>query len=56
MKRVSGATRFETKMIAKLSLNGLKTENIAPGSLYVCQYENASIQALPILFQWKIKI
>ena len=54
MKRVSGVTRFETKMIAKLSLNGLKTENIVPGSLYVCQYENAGIQ--PIFFQWKIKI
>ena len=27
-------------MIANLSLNGLKIEDIAPGSFYVCQYEN----------------
>ena len=27
-------------MIVNLSLNGLKIEDIAPGSFYVCQYEN----------------
>ena len=27
-------------MIANLPLNGLKIEDIAPGSFYACQYEN----------------
>ena len=40
MKRVSGSTGFETSMIASLFLNGLKIEDIAPGSFYACQYEN----------------
>ena len=40
MKWVSGPTGFETTMIANLPLNGLKIEDIAPGSIYACQYEN----------------
>ena len=40
MKRVSGSTGFETKMITNLPLNGLKIEDRAPVSFYACQYEN----------------
>ena len=36
VKRASGSTGFETIMIAKLSLNDLKNEDIAPGSFYAC--------------------
>ena len=40
MKRFSESAGFETTMIANLHLNGLKIEDIAPGSFYTCQYEN----------------
>ena len=40
MKGVSGSTGFEATMIANLPLDGLKIEDIASGSFYVCQYES----------------